>query len=365
MGAELGATTSVFPFDDRMDKYLRATQRTDVAELAQQQRQYLTADPEIEKDPKSFYDQIVEIDLDTLEPYVVGPHTPDLARPVSELAAEVKAKGYPDNLRYALIGSCTNSSYEDMSRAANVAKQAADKGIKASIGFLITPGSEQINLTIGRDGQLGLLESIGGTVLANACGPCIGQWKREDIAPGETNSIITSFNRNFQKRNDGNAETLAFIGSPEIVTAFALSGSLSFNPMKDTLETKDGKRVKLEPPTAPELPEKGFLSEDSGYIAPAKDGGNVSVKVSPDSERLQLLEPFKPWDGKEIADVPVLLRALGKCTTDHISPAGQWLRYQGHLDKISNNMFIGAINSYTKAAGTGLDVLDGSTQDVS
>jgi len=362
MGAELGATTSVFPFDDRMAKYLSATERKEIAELAQQHKQYLTADPEVEKDPKSFYDQIVEIDLDTLEPYVVGPHTPDLARPVSELAAEVKAKGYPDNLRFALIGSCTNSSYEDMSRAANVAKQAKDKGIKAQIGFLITPGSEQIYQTIGRDGQLGLLESIGGTVLANACGPCIGQWKREDITPGETNSIITSFNRNFQKRNDGNAETLAFIGSPEIVTAFALSGSLSFNPMKDTLETTDGKQVKLDPPTAPELPEKGFISEDSGYVAPAKDGSNISVKVDPNSDRLQLLEPFKAWDGKDYTDLPVLLRALGKCTTDHISPAGTWLKYRGHLDKISNNMFIGAINSYTKEAGTGLDVLDGKTK---
>ncbi len=359
MGAELGATTSIFPFDDRMDKYLRATRRADVADLAQKHKQYLTADPEVEKDPKTYYDQIVEIDLDTLEPYVVGPHTPDLARPVSDLAAEVKEKGYPDHIKYALIGSCTNSSYEDMSRAANVAKQAADKGIKASIGFLITPGSEQIYETIGRDGQLQTLESIGGTVLANACGPCIGQWKREDITPGERNSIITSFNRNFQKRNDGNPETLAFIGSPEIVTAFALAGSLSFNPMTDTLETKDGKHVKLEPPTAPELPEKGFVSEDSGYIAPAADGDKVSVIVKPDSDRLQLLQPFAPWDGKDFLDLAVLLKALGKCTTDHISPAGPWLKYRGHLDKISDNMFIGAINSFTKEPGKGLDVLDG------
>ena len=312
MGAELGATCSVFPFDDRMDKYLRATERKEVAELAQKHKAYLTADLEVEKDGKSFYDQIVEIDLDALEPYVVGPHTPDLARPVSDLASEVKEKGYPDNLRYALIGSCTNSSYEDMSRAANVAKQAAQQGIKASIGFLITPGSEQIHKTIGRDGQLEMLESIGGTVLANACGPCIGQWKREDIQSGERNSIITSFNRNFQKRNDGNAETLAFIGSPEIVTAFALAGSLSFNPMKDTLETTDGRKVKLNPPEAPELPEKGFLAGDSGYLAPAEDGSKVSVIVKPDSERLQLLEPFDPWDGKDISEVPVLLKALGK-----------------------------------------------------
>jgi len=246
-----------------------------------------------------------------------------------------------------------------MSRAANVAKQAADKGIKASIGFLITPGSEQIHQTIGRDGQLNALESIGGTVLANACGPCIGQWKRDDITAGEKNSIITSFNRNFQKRNDGNPETMAFIGSPEIVTAFALAGSLSFNPMKDTLETKDGKRVKLDPPVAPELPEKGFISEDSGYIAPEKDGSKVQVIVTPDSERLQLLEPFKAWDGKDYAGLKVLLKANGKCTTDHISPAGTWLKYRGHLDKISDNMFTGAINFFTKEPGTGLDVLSG------
>ncbi|MGH7486109.1 MAG: aconitase family protein, partial [bacterium] len=344
MGAELGATTSVFPFDDRMDKYLRATRRAEVADLAQKHKQHLVSDPEVANEPKNFYDQIVEIDLDTLEPYVVGPHTPDLARPVSHLAAEAKEKGYPTAFKYALIGSCTNSSYEDMSRAANVAKQAADQGIKASIGFLITPGSEQIHKTIGRDGQLELLESIGGTVLANACGPCIGQWKREDITPGETNAIITSFNRNFQKRNEGNAETLAFIGSPEIVTAFALAGTLGFNPLKDTLETKDGRHVKLEPPTAPELPAKGFISEDEGYIGPSKDGDQVKVIVKPDSERLQLLAPFAPWDGKDYLELPVLLKALGKCTTDHISPAGPWLRYRGHLDKISDTMFIGAIN---------------------
>ncbi|HEY9776688.1 MAG TPA: aconitate hydratase [Planktothrix sp.] len=358
MGAELGATTSLFPFDDRMDKYLRATRRAEVADLAQKHRKHLMADAEVAKEPKKYFDQIVEIDLDTLEPYVVGPHTPDLARPVSALASEVKEKGYPDQIRVALIGSCTNSSYEDMSRAANVAQQAADKGIKANIGFLITPGSEQIYETIGRDGQLQILESIGGTVLANACGPCIGQWKREDITPGERNSIITSFNRNFQKRNDGNAETLAFIGSPEIVTAFALSGSLSFNPMKDTLKTADGKQVKLEPPVAPELPANGFVSEDAGYIAPPENGDNVKVAVDPKSDRLQLLEPFAPWDGKDYTSLAVLLKANGKCTTDHISPAGPWLKYRGHLDKISDNMFIGANNCFTKEPGTGIDVLD-------
>lgn len=362
MGAELGATTSVFPYDDRMAKYLKATGREEIAKLADQYKEYLVADPEVEKDPKAFYDQIIEIDLDTLEPYVVGPHTPDLARPVSELAREAKEKGYPEALTYALIGSCTNSSYEDMSRAAHIAKQAADHGVKANIGFLISPGSEQIHQTIGRDGQLEKLENIGGTVLANACGPCIGQWKRDDITNGESNSIITSFNRNFQKRNDGNPQTLAFIGSPEIVTAFALAGSLSFNPMKDKLTASDGSQFQLSPPEAPELPAKGFISADSGYLAPAEDGDKVAVAVSPDSERLQLLEPFSPWDGKDYVDLPVLLKADGKCTTDHISPAGPWLRYRGHLDKISDNMFTGAINAFSKQAGTGKDQLDGETK---
>ncbi|HEY9787413.1 MAG TPA: aconitate hydratase [Candidatus Obscuribacterales bacterium] len=359
MGAELGATTSVFRFDERMATYLNATRREEFAKLAEQYREHLVADPEVEKDYKSIYDQVVEIDLDKLEPFVVGPHTPDLARPISALASEVDEKKYPEKLRYALIGSCTNSSYEDMSRAAHVARQAASHGIKAPIGFLITPGSEQIYKTIERDGQLETLESIGGTVLANACGPCIGQWKREDITPGESNSIITSFNRNFQKRNDGNAETMAFIGSPEIVTAFALSGSLKFNPLKDTLKGADGKAVKLEPPEAPELPARGFISEDAGYIPPAKDGEKVTVMVSPTSERLQLLEPFEAWNGKDFNDLPVLLKALGKCTTDHISPAGAWLRYRGHLDKISDNMFTGATNAFTKDVGIGLDVLQG------
>ncbi len=359
MGAELGATTSIFPFDSRMAKYLRATKREDIAALAEQFREHLTADPEVEKDYKNYFDQIVEIDLDTLEPYVVGPHTPDLARPISELAKEVDEKGYPEHLKYALIGSCTNSSYEDMGRAAHVANQAGEHGVKADIGFLISPGSEQIYKTIGRDGQLKTLETIGGTVLANACGPCIGQWKREDITPGERNSIITSFNRNFQKRNDGNAETLAFIGSPEIVTAFALSGSLKFNPLTDTLKGTDGKEFKLMPPTAQELPEKGFIADESGYIAPAKDGDKVVVDVKPDSERLQLLEPFEAWDGKDYGNLPVLMKALGKCTTDHISAAGMWLRYRGHLDKISDNMFSGATNAFSKDVGIGLDVLNG------
>lgn len=361
MGAELGATTSVFPFDERMSKYLRATRRADVADLAEKYAEYLMADPEIEKDPKTYFDQIVEIDLDTLEPYIVGPHSPDVARPISKLAEDVKAQGYPDKFRVALIGSCTNSSYEDMSRAAVVAQQGVEHGLKANCGFLITPGSEQIHQTINRDGQLQTLEKMGGTVLANACGPCIGQWKREDIVPGETNSILTSYNRNFQKRNDGNAETLAFIGSPEIVTALAFAGTLSFNPLKDKLKAPDGAMVALEPPVAPELPANGFISSDSGYVAPAKDGDKVAVIVSPKSERLQLLEPFAPWDGKDYTDLAILLKAVGKCTTDHISPAGAWLRYRGHLDKISDNMFIGANNAFSKEPGTGIDVLNGQT----
>jgi aconitate hydratase len=361
MGAELGATTSIFPFDERMSKYLRATRRAAIADLAEQYSQYLVADPEVEKDPKSYFDQIVEIDLDTLEPYIVGPHSPDLARPISKLAEEVKEKGYPEKLRYALIGSCTNSSYEDMSRAAQVAQQGVEYGIKAHCGFLITPGSEQIHKTIERDGQMESLEKMGGTVLANACGPCIGQWKRDDIKPGEKNSILTSFNRNFQKRNDGNAETLAFIGSPEIVTALALAGSLSFNPLKDKLQAEDGTMVSLKAPEAPELPVHGFLSQDAGYIAPGKNGHDAAVIVDPNSDRLQLFEPFSAWDGKDFLDLPVLLKAAGKCTTDHISPAGVWLRYRGHLDKISDNMFIGAINAFTNTPGLGIDVLSGET----
>lgn len=362
MGAELGATTSIFPFDESMARYLEATKRKDIADLAKKYEQYLIPDPEVEKDPEKYYDQVIEIDLDTLEPYVVGPHSPDLARPISELGKEVKEHGWPDELKYALIGSCTNSSYEDMGRAASVAQQADDQGIKANCGFLITPGSEQIHQTIQRDGQLQTLEKIGGTVLANACGPCIGQWKRDDIQMGESNSIITSFNRNFQKRNDGNAETLAFIGSPEIVTALALAGRLSFNPLKDTLEI-DGKKVKLQPPTSDELPKQGFVSEDSGYLEPT-NGKGIEVKVNPDSERLQLLEPFKKWDGQDYKGLQVLLKAKGKCTTDHISPAGAWLRYRGHLDKISDNMFIGAINEFGSEPGTTRDAIDGTEKTI-
>lgn len=361
MGAELGATTSVFPFDERMVTYLKLTQRAEIAKLAEQYQKFLTADPEVEKDPKHFYDEVIEIDLSTLEPYVVGPHTPDLARPLSQLAKDAREKGYPVELRAALIGSCTNSSYEDIGRAAHVAAQAQKAGIKAKCYFLITPGSDQIQNTIKRDGQLALLEGIGGTVLANACGPCIGQWKRDDIKVGEKNSIITSFNRNFPARNDGNTETLAFMGSPEIVTAFALTGRLDFNPMKDPIKTPDGREVVLAAPSAPELPAGGFASGEAGYIAPLPEAERRKARIAIDekSERLQKLEAFSPWDGKDFEGLRVLLKAKGKCTTDHISPAGSWLRYRGHLDKISDNMFLGAINAFTEKPGTVKNWLEG------
>lgn len=362
MGAELGATTSIFPFDERMSIYLRATDRSEIADLAEEYKNSLVADPEIEKDPLAFFDRLIEIDLDQLEPYIVGPHSPDLARPVSQLAIDAKENGYPDNLRYALLGSCTNSSYEDMSRAADVAEQGVKMGLKASIGFLITPGSEQIHQTIKRDGQMDSLEKMGGVVLANACGPCIGQWKREDISPHETNSIITSFNRNFSRRNDGNPETLAFMGSPEIITAFAFAGRLSFNPLTDELISKDGRSVRFHAPAvAPEIPLKGFVSEDSGYIQPAADSLSVAVIIKADSDRLQLLEPFEEWNGDDFLQLPVLIKAVGKCTTDHISPAGPWLKYRGHIDRISGNMFIGANNAFAKEAGESFDVLTGVT----
>jgi aconitate hydratase len=365
MGAELGATTSVFPLDEHILDYLRLTGRGEIAELAEASKQYLTADAEVEAEPEKYFDQVIEIDLDTLEPHIVGPHTPDLARPLSAFKAEVAAKNYPANLRYALIGSCTNSSYEDMSRAAAVAKQAAEHGLKAPVGFMVTPGSEQVHQTINRDGQMADLQSVGANVLANACGPCIGQWKRDDIKDGERNSIITSFNRNFPRRNDGNAETLAFIASPEIVTAFALAGTLDFNPLEDELTAADGSKFKLAPPPHAGLPVKGFSQLDDaelGYVdaaASRKDGASstsISVAISDKSERLQVLSPFSRWDGADFDALPVLLKSNGKCTTDHISPAGPWLKYRGHLDRISDNMFLGANNAFTDKPGTGKNV---------
>jgi aconitate hydratase len=359
MGAELGATTSVFPLDEKMLAYLRATERADIADLAAAHKQYLTADPEVEAEYAKYFDRVVEIDLSTLEPHIVGPHTPDLARPISQLKAELAEKGYPRNLRYALIGSCTNSSYEDMTAAASIARQALEAGAKAKIGLLITPGSDQIMRTIERDGIITSLESIGGTVLANACGPCIGQWQRSDVKDGEANSIITSFNRNFPRRNDGFASTLAFIASPEIVTAIALSGDLGFNPLTDPITLPDGRQVMLEPPISDELPEKGFVFDSSAFIAPAEDGSSVAVEIAPDSKRLQLLTPLKSWGEAGVKDAAVLLKAVGKCTTDHISPAGPWLRFRGHLANISDNMFSGAHNAFTDKHGVGIDVTTG------
>ena len=351
MGAEIGATTSVFPFDEKMAAYLRITNRVDVAALAEGLADDLTADKEVLANPKKYFDQVIEINLSELEPYLNGPFTPDKAWPISKLKEAVKENNYPDTIKVALIGSCTNSSYEDIDRSASIAKQALKKGLKAKSGFTITPGSEQVRATIERDGQLETLKEFGGVILANACGPCIGMWKRVDIKTGEKNTIVTSFNRNFAKRNDGNPETLAFVASPEITTALAIAGSLSFNPMTDVLINDKGEKVKLDPPTGEELPPKGFIKDENGFLPPAKDGSGVEVKVNPKSDRLQLLKSFEPWDGKDYIDLPVLLKAKGKCTTDHISMAGPWLKYRGHLDNISNNMFIGAINSYTGDAG--------------
>ena len=361
MGAEHGATTSLFPYDAKMGAYLRATDRAQVADLADAHKALLAADPEVEERPADFFDRVIEIDLDTLQPHLVGPHTPDLARPVSELAEEAREKGYPVQVSNALIGSCTNSSYEDMSRAAHLARQAAAMGLRAKVPFWVTPGSDTVAATIERDGQMADLEAIGAVVLANACGPCIGQWKREDAAFNEVNSIVTSFNRNFRKRADGSASTLAFIGSPEMVTAIALSGRLDFDPTRDKI---DGHM--LAEPTGDELPERGFETRFGGFVAPVVAGESTQVVVSPTSKRLQLLTPFAAWAGADYEDLFVLLKAHGKCTTDHISQAGPWLRFRGHLDNISDNMFIGAINSFTHEsggnAGEGKDQIDGATK---
>lgn len=361
MGAELGATTSIFPYDERMATYLRATNRADVAALADRFAEHLRADPEVWAEPERYYDEIIEIDLSALEPHVVGPHSPDLARPISRLKEDAAKENYPLEIRAALVGSCTNSSYEDIGRAAHVARQALAHGIRARTKFLITPGSDQIHNTIRRDGQMEVLTEIGGVVLANACGPCIGQWQRDDIRKGERNTIVTSFNRNFPARNDSNPETLAFIGSPEIVTALALAGRLDFNPLTDPLPGPNGEAVRLEPPQAPELPERGFAPGTAGYVEPPEDGSQVELRVRPDSERLQLLEPFPPWDGKDFERLFVLVKAKGKCTTDHISPAGPWLRYRGHLDKISDNLFTGVVNAFTGEVGRGRNLRTGET----
>lgn len=356
MGAELGATCSVFPYDEKMGNYLKSTARAALADLAGQNKNLLSADPEVLADPKKFYDEVYEVDLSALEPHLVGPHTPDLARPISAIAKEAKEKGWPTKLSSALIGSCTNSSYEDVGRATFIAKQALDSGVKMGQPFLVSPGSTQIQKTIERDGQMDVLNAVGATVLANACGPCIGQWKRDDVKSGEKNTIVTSFNRNFRGRNDANNETLAFIGSPEMVMALGLAGRLDFNPATDELETPKGK-IKLKAPEAPELPAKGFMADTDGYQAPA--GKNATVAVSPDSKRLQLLTPFNVWDGKDLVSQLVLAKAKGKCTTDHISPGGAWLNFRGHLDNISDNMLLGADNAFSGEIGKGKNQLTG------
>ena len=359
MGAELGATTSVFPFDQKMVLYLNITDRADLANLAIANKSLLVADPEVSLSPEKYYDQIVEVDLSTLEPHVVGPHTPDLARPISKMAAEAKEKGYPVELKAALIGSCTNSSYEDISRSAHIAQQGLKAGLKAKTSFLVSPGSERIYNTMKRDGFLETFEKLGGTVLSNSCGPCIGQWKRADGVKGKADSIVSSFNRNFPGRNDGINETLSFLASPEIVTAYAISGDLTFDPINQKLKGADGKEFKFQPPQGEELPAKGFAKGEEGFVAPAADGEGLTVEVPPTSERLQLLQPFPRWDGKDFEKLPLLIKTKGKTTTDHISPAGPWLKFRGHLDKISDNMFLGANNAYFPEPGKGTDVLTG------
>ncbi|MDR2145939.1 MAG: aconitate hydratase, partial [Tannerella sp.] len=345
MGAEVGATTSIFPIDEKSLDYLKATGRTKIAETAINILEHLQPDAEVTEHPEQYFDRIIEINLSELEPYINGPFTPDAAYPISEFVKIVEEKGFPQKMEVGLIGSCTNSSYEDLSRSASVLKQAKEKDLKVKAELLINPGSEQVRYTAERDGLLGEFESVGATIMANACGPCIGQWKRETDNPERPNSIVTSFNRNFAKRNDGNPNTYAFVASPELVTALSIAGTLRFNPLMDTLPNEAGKEVKLSEPTGYELPPQGYEVKDAGYIAPAEDGENVFIHIDPKSERLQLLEPFSAWDGKDIIEQPLLLKAKGKCTTDHISMAGPWLRFRGHLDNISDNMLMGAVNA--------------------
>jgi aconitate hydratase len=361
MGAELGATCSVFPYDEKMSVFLAATGRKELAAIADQNKDILTADLDVLANPKKYFDEVYEIDLSVLEPHLVGPHTPDLARPISKIAAEAKANNWPTKLSSALIGSCTNSSYEDIGRSAMIAEQAMTVGAMMAQPFLVSPGSTQIQNTITRDGQMKTFEAVGAVVLANACGPCIGQWKRDDIKFGDKNTILTSFNRNFRGRNDANMETLFFIGSSEIVMAMGLAGRIDFNPMTDELEGPKGK-IKLKPPFAPELPEKGFVPDVQGYQKP--EGSKAVVAVSPMSDRLQLLEPFKKWDGKDFENQFVLAKAKGKCTTDHISPGGKWLNYRGHLDNISNNMLLGADNAFIPGEiGKGINQMTGEKKE--
>lgn len=346
MGAEIGATTSTFGYDESMERYLRATGRAEMADAAKSVKEHLTADPEVYADPSKYFDEVIEINLSELEPHLNGPFTPDKATPISKMKEEAKKNGWPTKIEVGLIGSCTNSSYEDISRAASLAKQAVDKKLVTKAQFTITPGSEQVRYTIDRDGFIDTFNKMGANVFANACGPCIGMWDRTGAEKGEKNTIVHSFNRNFAKRADGNPNTYAFVGSPELVTALAIAGDLNFNPLTDTLTNTEGKSVKLDAPSGDELPKKGFAVEDAGYQAPAANGASVQVLVSPTSDRLQLLDPFAAWEGTDLKELKLLIKAKGKCTTDHISMAGPWLKYRGHLDNISNNMLIGAVNAF-------------------
>lgn len=364
MGAEIGATTSTFAYDASMERYLRATDRSDVADLANTVAGELTADADVYAHPEKYFDQVIEIDLSTLEPHVNGPFTPDLATPISKLGEVAKANQWPLDVQVGLIGSCTNSSYEDLTRAASVAKQAAAKNLAVQSEYSVTPGSEQVRYTAERDGLLGEFEAIGGKVFANACGPCIGQWAREGADQGEKNTIVHSFNRNFAKRADGNPNTHAFVASPEIVTALAIAGRLDFNPLTDTLVNQSGEAVRLDPPVGEELPSRGYAVEDAGYQAPAADGSGVVVAVNPESQRLQLLDSFAAWDGQNISGAKLLIKAQGKCTTDHISMAGPWLRYRGHLDNIANNTLTGAVNAFNGGTNSVLNQLSGEYGEV-
>lgn len=364
MGAEIGATTSTFGYDESMSRYLKSTGRADVAAEADKIKDYLTADPEVYAEPEKYFDELIEINLDELAPHLNGPFTPDRATPVSEMKAEAEKNGWPLEIEWGLIGSCTNSSYEDLSRAASIAQQAIDKGVEAKASLGINPGSEQVRYTADRDGLLKTFEEFNATIFTNACGPCIGQWDRKGAEKQEKNSIVHSFNRNFAKRADGNPNTHAFVASPEMVAAVAIAGRLDFNPLTDTLTNKNGEQVKLDAPFGDELPSKGFAVEDSGYQAPAEDGSSVEIKVSPDSDRLQLLAGFEPWDEKEITGMKLLIKAQGKCTTDHISMAGPWLKYRGHLDNISNNCLIGAVNAFGGETNKVVNQLTGEKGEV-
>ena len=365
MGAEVGATTSIFPYDAEMEKYLCAMGRKEVAAMASGNALYLKADAEVEANPEVYYDRIIDIDLSTLEPYINGPFTPDAACPISEFAEKVRTNGYPQRMEVGLIGSCTNSSYQDLSRAASLARQVKEKGLKMTAQLIINPGSEQVYCTAKRDGMIADFEAVGGVIMTNACGPCIGQWKRVTDDPQRANSIVTSFNRNFAKRADGNPNTHAFVASPELAMALAIAGDLCFNPLTDTLTNERGEQVKLDAPVGETLPDKGFTVDDNGYVAPAADGKNLEVSIAPDSKRLQKLAPFAAWDGKDLTDMPLLIKTQGKCTTDHISMAGPWLRFRGHLENISDNMLMGAVNAFNGKTNSVWNRLTGDYEAVS